>query len=261
MSSTVVDLEQWTIGLFLMIRVLAAVWVTPFLSGVGLIKGIPALVRVAIAAALCLAILPAAGHVETAPLLLLDGPGMALAVFSELVVGAGLGLIASVALYGADMGGALLSSALRGHGQTVPSDRGLARFSMWVVVTLFFALGGHHLVLAGLHESVVRFAPGQAIAAPPTATLELVQATGLLFLVCLAIALPVVVGLVLVDVGTALAGRHLRRLHDRAIMVPVRTLAFLILLTAAAAGWIELVRSAGHDSLNMFDHLLRTLGG
>ncbi|MFB3817276.1 MAG: flagellar biosynthetic protein FliR [Candidatus Methylomirabilales bacterium] len=124
---------------------------------------LPPMLKAALAAALALAVTPAAGALRPPA----DGLLLAAAVAGELLVGALLGLAVRALFAGVSVAGELVSlqmgiglpAALDPHGLTQASSVGLLLDQ--VAILTFLAVDGHHTLLAALARSLALVPPQQ----------------------------------------------------------------------------------------------------
>ena len=162
----------------------------------------------------------------------------------ELVVGfaagALVGLLLRAVLNGVSLVGQLVDLQLGLPAAIDPDDDGtgsvLSRLYQLVAVAVFFEMGGHRLVVAGLLDGphAADFASGDAVQAAGRAA----DLLGIAFLLTLRLAVPVVLALVSANLAVAMIARVLPQFSGSAF----GTLALLVgglLLVAISLGAIE----------------------
>ncbi|SFG89011.1 flagellar biosynthetic protein FliR [Duganella sp. CF458] len=91
-----------------------------------------------------------------------------------------------------------------------------------VAVALFFALDAHHALMRGIAFSLQQVPPGAGLALP----LEAVLAQfGLVFSMGLALVIPVMLCLLLIEIGLAVVSRALPQMNVFVISIPVKLVA------------------------------------
>lgn len=99
---------------------------------------------------------------------------------------------------------------------------------------MFFGLDGHHAFLRGLAFSLERVAPGSALGSMPAEAM--VQQFGLMFSLGVALVIPVILCLLLVETGLAFVSRVLPQMNVFVIGVPVKIVAGIALLALTVMG-------------------------
>jgi flagellar biosynthesis protein FliR len=97
-----------------------------------------------------------------------------------------------------------------------------------VGVTAFFGMGAHHALLRGLAFSLTQAAPGAGLA--NLAAEPVIRQFGLMFSLGVALIVPVMLCLLLVEVGLAMISRVLPQMNVFFVMVPVKIFAALAIL-------------------------------
>lgn len=224
---------RWLIAVMLVsIRLGAVFLLTPVFSLIGL----PLNVRVLLVLALAATLVSGMGGnliaaVPTAP------GAMAIAALNELALGALLAfaLIAGFAAF--QLGGRILDIQLGfGVAQLIdPMTRGQAPLLGTILdmaaVLLFFAVGGHRLLLQGIAYSLRVIPPGSSLAAIPQRLL--VEQFGAMFVNAALLAAPVVTAVLMVDIALAMMSRTLPQLNIFIVGLPLKILVGLIVLAVA----------------------------
>lgn len=166
--------------------------------------------------------------------------------FTELALGATLGLGILLAFAAVNMAGQLVGVEIGfGLGQVIDPT---SNASMPVVasafqqlgVLLFFLLNGHHALLRGLAYSLERFPLGQPWPLQAAFAPVLRQVVGL-FGLGFALAAPVVFCLLLVDLALGVVARNLPQMNMLAVGIPVKLVAGLVALALWAGGMGEVL--------------------
>jgi flagellar biosynthetic protein FliR len=207
----------------LSLRLGAAFAMSPLLAA----TAIPRVVRVLLVVGLSVALTLALPLQPLAPALL-DQPGaLFVAAFSELALGAALGLGIQLALGAFTFAGRLLDvqvgfslvrvfdplSNTRGAVITTAIDQ--------VGVLLFFLLNVHHVLLRGLAWSIERYPLGRAWPLA-SAVGPLLKQVSSMFVLGLALAAPVVFCLLLVELALAVIAHSLPQMNMLVIGFPVK---------------------------------------
>ena len=224
------EAELWRL-VFVMTRIGAAMVAAPFFGA----AAVPAQVRVGMAGAL--AVMVCAWTPVAVPPALLSAQGL-LAVAGEVLIGLCLGFVLQLSfaapviaaeIIGGGMGMTMASAADPNNGARSPA---FGQYFTVILTLLFLALGAHLHWIALILESYQTFPPGQtwlgaerfaAIAAFATA----------MFMTALAIALPVTLVLLLMQVLTGVLSRSAPSLNLFALGLPAGVLAGLAALIAA----------------------------
>jgi flagellar biosynthetic protein FliR len=188
---------------------------------------------------LALAVPPAEGLPSTAA-------GLAGLFAAEVAVGALLGWTAALILQGARTGGQLIDHELAFLGVRPEGEEGptlFAGFKFMLAALIFLLINGHHLLLSGLYESFFVWRSGAP--SPEQAVAFAGSALGSVFGIGLAIAAPVLLAGLLVNVGIGVLGRVMPASNLAFLALGGRTIALLLALAAAFGGIVYLL----HDSI------------
>lgn len=225
------EAEFWRL-LFVMTRIGAAMVAAP-LFGMG---GVPAQVRVIAAGAV--AVMVCAWTPVVAPPALLSLAGM-VTVAGEVLVGLSLGFVLQMAfaapviaaeLIGGSMGMSMATSVDPNSGAQSPA---LGQYFTVVITLIFLALGGHLQWLSLVVESYKVFPPGETwLGAERFAEIAGFAAT--MFATAVAIALPVSMILLVVQVVTGVLSRSAPALNLFALGLPAGVLAGIAALIVSA---------------------------
>ena len=226
-----VEAEFWR-WLFAMTRIGAALLAAPFF-GAGTV---PAQARVIVASAI--AVLVCAWTPFAAPPALFSLAGL-LAVLGEVLVGLALGFVLQVLFAGPTIGAEIIGGAMgMSMASTVDPHSGshspaLGQYFGVVLTLIFLGVGGHLQWIALLVESYRVFPPGHTWLGPD----RLAQVAGfasLMFTTAVAVALPVTLILLLVQVLTGVLSRSAPALNLFALGLPAGVLAGLAGLIVSA---------------------------
>ena len=226
-----VEAELWRL-LFVMTRIGAALLAAPFFGA----AAVPMQLRVGITGAI--AVLVCAWVPVATPPALLSAAGL-LAMAGEVLIGLALGFVLQLSfaapviaaeLIGGAMGMSIATAADPNSGAHSPA---LGQYFGVMLTVIFLGLGGHLQFLALVVESYSAFPPGQTWLG--AARLEAVAGfAGAMFVAAIAIALPVTLVLLLVQIVTGVLSRSAPSLNLFALGLPAGVLAGIAALIAAA---------------------------
>ena len=226
-----VEAEFWRL-LFVMTRIGAAMLAAPFF-GAG---NVPPQVRVLATGAI--AVLVCAWTPVAAPAALFSAQGI-LITAGELLIGLALGFVLQLAfaaptiaaeVIGGAMGMSMATSVDPHSGAHSPA---LGQYFAVTLTLLFFAVGGHLHWLALVTESYRVFPPGETWLGPERLA-EIAGFAASMFAAAVAIALPVTLILLLVQLVTGVLSRSAPALNLFALGLPAGVLAGLAALIIAA---------------------------
>ncbi len=227
----VLEEEFWRL-MFVMTRIGAAMLAAPFF-GAG---AVPVQVRTIAAGAL--AVLVCAWTPVAAPPALLSAQGI-IAVAGEVLIGLSLGFVLQLAfaaptIAAETIGGAMgMSMATNVDPHSGAHSPALGQYFAVTLTLVFFAVGGHLQWLSLVVESYRTFPPGQSwLGAERMA--EIVSFTAAMFATAVAIALPVTLILLLVQVATGVLSRSAPALNLFALGLPAGVLAGIAALIISA---------------------------
>jgi len=224
-----VEAELWKLT-FLMTRIGAALLAAPFFTA----AAVPVQLRVAITGAI--AILVSVWLPVPIPPALLSAAGL-LVIISEVLIGLALGFVLQLSFaapilaaeqIGGAMGMSIASSADPVNGAHAPI---LGQYFAVMLTVIFLGLGGHLLWLRLVVESYHAFPPGAAWFGPAHWDRLLGFGTDM-FIAAVAIALPVTLVLLLVQVASGVLSRSAPSLNLFALGLPAGILAGLAALIA-----------------------------
>lgn len=226
--------EPWIAGVLLLAtRIAALLLLTPVLYTVP----VPATARLLITLGLaCVIALPFQSQVAFAPAALGE---LVRAMLHEAAIGATLGLGVLTAFAGFALAGRIADVQI-GFGVAQVFDP-LTRtqlpilssvFSLFAVV-FFFAVNGHHALLRGIAYSVERIPVGSSASSLQAAE-PIVRQMAALFALGFALAGPVVLALLLLELVLGVLSRGLPQLNMLVLGIPVKILAGLLVLSVWA---------------------------
>lgn len=226
-----IEAEFWR-WLFVMTRIGAAMLAAPFF-GAG---SVPAQVRVIMAGAI--AVMVCAWTPISAPPALFSMAGM-LIVLGEVLVGLSLGFILQILFAGPTIGAEIIGGTMgMSMASTVDPHSGshspaLGQYFAVVLTVIFLGVGGHLQWINLVLESYRVFPPGETWLGAE----RLAQAAGfatLMFTTAIAVALPVTLILLLVQLLTGVLSRSAPALNLFALGLPAGVLAGLAALIVSA---------------------------
>jgi flagellar biosynthetic protein FliR len=231
--------ENWFILFALVFARVAGLTMTAPIYGT---KDVPMQVRVLLAVALALLIVPLGWHGAAVPCGGLVHLLMMLGV--EAAIGACLGLGVLVLIHSMTLAGEMIAQA-SGLGIAEMFDPTIeenvsqfSRLMFLAAVTIFLCIGGHRMVMAGLLDTFQTIPPGSGVF-PATLADGFTTLVSMSFSLGVRIAAPVVTSLLLATLVLGLIGRTLPQLNILALGFGLNSmLAFAALsLTLGAAAW------------------------
>ena len=183
------------------------------------------------------------------PLAVQSLTGLGLVVGREMAIGLLMALALRAVLSGAELGGHLTGSQLTlSYGSVVDPQGGVrnnlvAALYGNVALLTFLAMNGHHMLLRTLAVSYETLPIGQGGLGPSLGT-TVVQLLGTVFVQGVRLAAPIVVVMLLVEVGTALMARVAPTLNLMAVAPPVRVAVGLIAMAAMVPFVPGIIRAA-----------------
>lgn len=226
-----VEAEFWRL-MFAMTRIGAALLAAP-LFGAG---SVPPQVRVIVTGAI--AVLVCAWTPLAAPAALFSVEGL-LAVLGEVLIGLSLGFVLQIAFAAPVIAAEVISGAMgMSMATAVDPNSGaqspaLGQYFTVVITLIFLALGAHLQWIALLVESYSVFPPGQAWLGPEKMA-QIASFATVMFATAVAIALPVTLVLLVVQLITGVLSRSAPALNLFALGLPAGVLAGIAALIAAA---------------------------
>jgi flagellar biosynthesis protein FliR len=222
----------WALAVFYVWLRLSCVFL---LAPVPMVQGTPAVVRVLFTLALA-ALLVTGGGVRPA-LPSFSAGQVLLGAIGEMVVGLTLAFGVFAAFGAFAMAGKILD-VQSGFGLGVVYDpvtrAGAPMFATILNMTgvaLFFALDGHHALLRGLAFSLRRSAPGAGLELSADAA---VAQFGLVFSYGIALIIPVILCLLLLELALAVASRTLPQMNVFVVSIPLKLVAALVVFAISA---------------------------
>lgn len=248
-----VEAEFWR-WLFVMTRIGAALFAAPFFGA----AAIPPQVRVILTGAVGVLV---CGWTNVAtPAALFTLPGV-VAVLGEVLVGVSLGFVLQFAfaapvigaeLVGAGMGMSIASTADPNTGAHSPA---LGQYYGVVLTLIFLGLGGHILFIDLIVKSYASFPPGHTWLGADRFAL-IASFAGQMFATGVAIALPVTLVLLLVQLAAGVLSRSAPALNLFSLGLPAGVLAGLAALIVTAPLTSDLLTTLAATALEQADAVL-----
>jgi flagellar biosynthetic protein FliR len=232
-------------------RVGAILMFAPLVSS----SAVPARVRVLLAMALTLGLMPLAGVANPT-----TWPNLLLGILSEILIGVAIGTAMNLVFVGARMAGEIVAHqmglglaemfdpAAGGESNVLGHAYGL------LAIVVFLGINGHHALVNGI---------GQSFSALPLLSAingqAMVNMIGSLLLsattLALQLAMPIFVTMLIVDVASGMVGRTVPQVGMMTIGITLRAVVGMIvlvlcmamtatLLSGATANWMQMVQAA-----------------
>lgn len=247
------EAEFWR-WLFIMTRIGAALFAAPFFGA----SGVPPQARVIVTGAVGVLVCNWTG--VQAPPALFSLAGM-LAAAGEVLIGLALGFVLQLAfaaptiaaeVIGAGMGMSIASAA---DPQTGAHSPALGQYYGVVLTLVFLGLGGHLLFIDLVIKSYGAFPPGHTWLGAER--LHLIAGFGTqMFATAVAIALPVTLILLLVQIGSGVVGRSAPALNLFSLGLPAGVLAGLAALIVSAPMTGDLMADVTAQALQQVEQVL-----
>ncbi|MDH4065164.1 MAG: flagellar biosynthetic protein FliR [Acidobacteriota bacterium] len=158
-------------------------------------------------------------------------------VARELAIGLALGMSVRAVLAGAELGGHITSSQLMlSYGSLIDPQGGtrntlLATLYGNLALITFFAINGHHMLLRGLAASYQALPIG-AGAIEGSLAGSVMRLLGVVFVFGLRLAAPIIVVMLVVELGTGLVSKAAPALNLMVVGMPVRLIVGLLAVAA-----------------------------
>ncbi|MBA3055778.1 MAG: flagellar biosynthetic protein FliR [Sphingomonadales bacterium] len=249
-----IEAEFWR-WLFVMTRIGAALFAAPVFGA----ASIPAQVRVIVTGAIAALVCGWTG--VQAPAALFTAPGL-LAVAGEVLVGLALGFVLQLAfaaptiaaeVIGAGMGMSIASAADPNTGAHSPA---LGQYYGVVLTLIFLGLGGHLVFIDLVVKSYASFPPGHTWLGPERLAL-IASFAAQMFAAAVAIALPVTLILLLVQVAAGVLSRSAPALNLFALGLPAGVAAGIAALIISAPMTGDLLADLAASGLEQAESVIR----
>lgn len=181
------------------------------------------------------------------PLNLPHGPILfALAIVTELLIGAMMGFAMELFVIGIEFAGELMDtqSGLSAASALDPSSGNnttiLSKLTRWAAIIIFLIVGGHHVVLSGLYQSFVLCPIGSPINFSGGTQL-LMQLGGSIFGVAIQIAAPIMLVMLLIDFGFGMLSKVAPQVNVFQLSFQVKPLVAVFVLMTVSVGMVGVI--------------------
>lgn len=163
--------------------------------------------------------------------------GLGVLVAREMAIGLIMAMAVRAVIAGAELGGHLAGNQLMlSYGSVIDPQGGVRNnlvATLYGNLTLltFLAINGHHAMLRALMQSYVVLPIGSGGVAPSLAS-SVTQLLGIVFVLGLRLAAPIIVVMLVLEVGMALMARVAPSLNLMAVAPPVRVMVGLLAVAA-----------------------------
>lgn len=193
-------------------------------------------------AMLIIFVIPLPPNMPQGPLL------FALAIVTELLIGAMMGFAMELFIIGIEFAGELMdtqagmsaASALdpsSGNNTTI-----LSKMTRWMAVVVFLMIGGHHVVLSALYQSFVLCPIGSPINFSGGTQL-LMQLGGAIFGVAIQIAAPIMLVMLLIDFGFGMLSKVAPQVNVFQLSFQVKPIIAVFVLMTVSVGMVGVIYS------------------
>ena len=204
-----------------LIRISVVLFLLPFFGG----SSIPAMIKAALVLVLSLAVWPQLSF--PGDLLPANGIGIALMIIGELIMGLVLSLLINFLFGAVQFGGQIIGFQMGFAMVNVvdpisgTSNAVTAHFLYMCTMLTFLVLDGHLQLINALGTSFQYIPPGGFLLTPRLST-SLLDYSGMMFVLAIKIAAPVMAALFLVDLSLALISRVAPQMHVLLLGFPVK---------------------------------------
>jgi flagellar biosynthetic protein FliR len=222
----------------------------------------PPIVRVGVIVLVTLALAPTVPLPEN-----VGGAGMAMVALRETLIGLALTFSIRIIVAGAEFAGHLTGFQLGFSYASVVDPQSGARNNVMsalyanIAMLVFLAINGHHQMLNALSASYHALPPGGSPAGGGDLASLVARTLGQVFVIGLRMALPVVLVLVIVEIGLGLVSRVAPQLNLMVMGAPVRILVGLFILGATLAVVPDVVLGAVDPALRLASRMAAALAG
>lgn len=257
MSFVELDLGQ----LFLaFMRVSGFVFAAPVLGS----SVIPRLIKVWYSLLIALIMVPLVGatadvpSAETVSFFLLAG--------REMLLGILMGMVCSMFVHGVEFGGHLIGLQMGFAASTLfdPMTRNQAsvvgRFQGMLALVLFLIINGHHSMLQSFALSYKAVPPTLA-ALEPAAGRQLIGITGTIFTIAIKTSIPVLIAMLLAQLGVGLLAKTMPQMNVFVIGFPVRIALGLTIIGVTMPYFAYMLSKSISQTDSGLNNLLRVLAG
>jgi flagellar biosynthetic protein FliR len=220
---------HWPLLVLVSARVIGMMLIAPIWS----MATVPITIRGAIAVVLSLAILPGVPDTPVA----VDGVSVLAPIATEMVLGLAIGLSAAVFLAGVAVAAEVvslqmgLSLGVAFGGMADVGTPGVGQLEGQFSLAVYVAVGGHLALVAAVAQSFRAIPPGGALALQSGGH-ALLALGGSIFPVAVQVAAPMMVALLITNIGLAVLNRAVPQLNTMMVAVPVTVSVGLVALGA-----------------------------
>jgi flagellar biosynthesis protein FliR len=222
--------SQFIIYLLLFVRITSLVVVAPILGH----QVVPVQFKVALGLFLALVFYPVASQSPLPDTRLLP---LVVVALKEAAVGLTIGFVMSLLLAGAQFAGDIIGFSMGLSMASIfdpESNQNIAivgQFLYLCLGLLFLLLNGHHFVLEALHLSY-QVVPVGTFTMNAALGEGIVRLTGMVFVVAIKLAAPIIVALFLIDVGLAVLARVVPQMNIFMVSFPLKIAVGMIMMMA-----------------------------
>ena len=243
--------------LFISVRLSGLMLFAPFFGS----GALPPRIKAGLVVALSFLLYPVVGpHFPVVPL-----SHWPLLVFSELLVGASIGIATSLVFDAVQMAGHILSVQM-GYSlvsildpNTQAESTVMATFHQAIAMLIFLRLDVHLWILRAVGDSFVYLPPGSAHLSPAFVRTAL-MAGAAVFSIGVQLAAPVLSATFLADLVLGLLGKASQQLPVMLLGPAIKSLLGTLVLVATLKYWPEMFRGLFLNAIHLAEHLLHLAG-
>ena len=239
-----------------LIRISVVLFLLPFFGG----SSIPAMIKAALVLVLSLAVWPQLSFPGS--LLPANGIGIALMIIGELIMGLTLSLLINFLFGAVQFGGQIIGFQMGFSMVNVvdpisgTSNAVTAHFLYMCTMLTFLVLDGHLQLISALGASFQYIPPGGILLTPRLST-HLLDYSGIMFVLAIKIAAPVMAALFLIDLSLALISRVAPQMHVLLLGFPVKIAVGFFFLGFLFTIMSVYVTDFIHEMNMLFQNLLK----
>lgn len=189
-----------------------------------------------------------------------------LALFSEMLTGYAIGLVAYIIFAAVQLAGQLIDMQM-GFGivNVLDPQSGtqiplVGNLNYLLALLVFLGMDGHHLLLTALYQSY-QYIPVLGAAFEPGFTRFLMQLGAYLFVVALKIAAPVVTAIFVADVALGFIARTVPQMNVFLIGIPLKVLGGLLMLLLTLPVYVWIMQILFTRFFGYLDQAVQVLAG
>lgn len=235
-------MELIQVGIFVFIRITAFMVISPVFSQ----KGIPALSKVIISAALMLVTVPLVPYFEPIDNLFI----FALVVWKEVLFGLAMGFLSQLVFTGVEIAGQFIdfqvgfsmAQAYDPTFQIMSSQYG--KLYYWLTIMVVFITNLHHYLIKGLIDSF-HLVPIGAASIPGVTVEGVIKLFALTFEMAVHLAAPLVISAIVIDIVLGILSRTIPQINVLMMGMPMKSafsfIVFLLLIPNTLEFLIKIV--------------------